>query len=98
MVDLVESGLLETQSMIMEISPYAKTTLHKADISDEESVKTMISKCVETYGRVDFACNNAGIAMANIPTTEIDLKTFDKVHNVNFKGVGIQLKLLQLGV
>jgi NAD(P)-dependent dehydrogenase (short-subunit alcohol dehydrogenase family) len=97
MIDLVESGLLETQRMISEISPHAKTTLYKADVSDEESVKAMISKCVETYGRLDFACNNAGIAMANIATTETDLRTFDKIHNVNFRGVSIPLKRLQLG-
>jgi NAD(P)-dependent dehydrogenase (short-subunit alcohol dehydrogenase family) len=98
MVDLVESGLRETQSMIMEISPHAKTTLYKADISDEDSVKAMISKCVETYGRLDFACNNAGIAMGNISTTETDLKTFDKIHNVNFRGVGINRNGYILGV
>ncbi|KAK5444216.1 hypothetical protein LTS15_010569 [Exophiala xenobiotica] len=87
MVDLVEPGLLQTQRMIREISPHAKAIATIADVSDEESVKSMISKCIETYGRLDFASNNAGIAMGNIPTTETDLKTFDRQHSVNFKGV-----------
>lgn len=87
MVDLGEAGLQQTQEMISKISANVKTTLHTADVSDEASVKAMVSKCVEVYGRLDFACNNAGISMGNIPTTEIDLKTFDRIHNVNFKGV-----------
>lgn len=94
MVDLIESGLLDTQKLIEEISPHTKTTLYKADISDEESVKTMINNCIETYGRLDFASNNAGIAMPNVLTTETDLKTFDRVHSINFKGVSIQLESL----
>lgn len=87
MVDLVDSGLSETQRMILEISPHAKTTIYKADVSDDESVRNMINKCVATYGRVDFACNNAGIGMPDVKTTETDVKTFDKIHNVNYKGV-----------
>lgn len=87
MVDLAEAGLQQTQGMISENSAHVNTTIHKADVSDEASVKAMVSKCIDVYGRLDFACNNAGIAMSNIPTTEIDLKTFDRIHNVNFKGV-----------
>ena len=87
MVDLAEPGLQATQAMITKISSHAKTTIYKADVSDEVSVEAMVDKCLEIYGRLDFACNNAGIGMGNIPTTEIDVKTFDRVHHVNFKGV-----------
>jgi NAD(P)-dependent dehydrogenase (short-subunit alcohol dehydrogenase family) len=33
----------------------------KCDVSKENEVEAMIQKCVETYGRLDFAFNNAGI-------------------------------------
>ena len=34
----------------------------QADVGNREQVKSMIDKVVNTYGRLDCACNNAGIA------------------------------------
>lgn len=88
LVDIAEAGLRETENLIGENSPHVNIKLHTADVSDESSVKAMVDDCIQTYGRLDFACNNAGIAMKNLLTTDTDLTTFEKVHNVNFKGVG----------
>lgn len=62
------------------------------DVTSPDSVKAMVAKVVAEYGRVDGIVNNAGI---NIPRLlvdekglyELDVATWDKVMNVNLKGV-----------
>lgn len=67
----------------------------KTDVTSSKSVKEMISKTVDTFGKIDVLVNNAGI---NIPRLLVDPKDskgkyelnediFEKVVNVNEKGV-----------
>lgn len=87
LADIGEPGLEKTKSLVQEISPDAKVILHKTDVSSDPSVQDMVNQCIQGFGRIDFACNNAGIAMSNVPSVEVSMETFDKVHNVNLKGV-----------
>ncbi|OQU98045.1 hypothetical protein CLAIMM_03878 [Cladophialophora immunda] len=87
LVDLSEPGMLETKSLIREFRRKVKVVIHKADVSSSGDVKAMVDKCVETFGRIDFAANNAGITSPVGLTTDLDVATFDKLHNVNTKGV-----------
>lgn len=70
----------------------------KCDVSDEAQVKAMIDKIVETFGRLDFAYNNAGIQLSATDTADIDSIDFDRVINVNLKSVWLCMKyeLLQM--
>ena len=65
------------------------------DVTKKDSVKNMIAKAVERFGKIDVLVNNAGI---NIPRLlvdpedeggafEMDEKVWDLVCNVNLKGV-----------
>lgn len=67
----------------------------KTDVTDRDSVLTMVQKAIERFGTVDILVNNAGI---NIPRLlvdaddpegkfELDQSVWDKVTDVNFKGV-----------
>lgn len=57
----------------------------KADVSNEEEVKFMIKKTIETFGRIDTLVNNAGIAIdSHIDDKKID--DFKKILNVNLIG------------
>ena len=47
----------------------------------------MIEQAVDTYGRLDAAFNNAGINCENAPLLERSDDEFDRIINVNIRGV-----------
>src|SRR4051794_11436674 len=57
------------------------------DVTDRSQVKAMVEQAVRTYGRLDAAFNNAGINCNAAPMGETDDDEFDKVLNVNLRGV-----------
>jgi len=58
----------------------------KSDVSVIPDIQEMVDKTIETFGRIDILVNNAGI-FPIAPFLEKDESTFDKVANINFKGV-----------
>lgn len=62
------------------------------DVSDDESVKSMLQHAVATYGKLNIAVNNAGIEGALVPTTEYPLDMWNKVIAVNLTGVWLCMK------
>jgi len=57
------------------------------DTTNEEEVKSVISKIKSKFGKIDILVNNAGIAGVNKPTHEITSEEWDKVIAINVKGV-----------
>lgn len=57
----------------------------KCDVSKEEEVSKMISKIVETFGRIDILINNAGIAV-DCFFAEKTVENFMKTLEVNLLG------------
>jgi citronellol/citronellal dehydrogenase len=55
------------------------------DVRDEESVAGAIAKTVETFGGLDICVNNAS-AINLTPTTQLDMKRFDLMHQINTRG------------
>ncbi|KOP26672.1 short-chain dehydrogenase [Hapalosiphon sp. MRB220] len=64
----------------------------KTDVSQEADVKTMVEKTIETYGRLDYGFNNAGIDQIPTPLPEQTEETFDQLININLKGVWLAMK------
>ena len=64
----------------------------KCDVSETEQVASMVSRCVETYGKIDCAFNNAGILGDLASTTECTDESFDQIIRVNLKGVWLCMK------
>jgi 3-oxoacyl-[acyl-carrier protein] reductase len=58
----------------------------KADVTAEDQVKVMIEACINRFGKLDILVNNAGI-IQTAPVTEIEGKDWDRVMEVNLKGV-----------
>jgi len=64
----------------------------KCDVSKSAEVKAMVDKTVATYGRLDFAFNNAGIEGALATTQECTEDNWDKTIGVNLKGIWLCMK------
>ena len=58
----------------------------KADVSKEKDVKNLVDKAVKKFGKLNIMVNNAGIVSFGTADTLAE-KDWDKVINVNLKGV-----------
>ncbi|MEH7304214.1 SDR family NAD(P)-dependent oxidoreductase [Neobacillus drentensis] len=63
----------------------------KADVTDSCSVKEMIQHVIDKYSRIDVLFNNAGISGVG-QLHEIEPEDWDRVINVNIKGVYLPSK------
>jgi 3-oxoacyl-[acyl-carrier protein] reductase len=52
----------------------------------------MIKRTVETYGKLDTLFNNGGIPMAFTPIEEVSEQLWDRILNVNVKGIFLGCK------
>lgn len=59
----------------------------KADSGSAEDNQKLVQATVKKYGRLDIACNNAGIGGPAQKTGEYDIDGWNKVINVNLNGV-----------
>jgi len=64
----------------------------KTDVTNENDIKSLVEQTVKTYGSLDYAFNNAGIAETPIPFLEQTSNIFDQIMNVNVKGVWWSMK------
>jgi NAD(P)-dependent dehydrogenase (short-subunit alcohol dehydrogenase family) len=64
----------------------------KTDVSKASDVKAMIERTVATFGRLDFAFNNAGVEQLLTPLPEQTEETYDQIMDINVKGVWLSLK------
>jgi NAD(P)-dependent dehydrogenase (short-subunit alcohol dehydrogenase family) len=64
----------------------------RADVSQRGEVEELILKTVERYGRLDCACNNAFIPGDRAPTADCTEENWDKVIDINLKGVWLCMK------
>ena len=65
----------------------------RTDVTDADSIRTMVAKTVEAYGGLDCAFNNAGIAgEISLPTHEHSKENWDNVISVNLTSVFLSMK------
>ena len=62
------------------------------DVANEASVKSLIEKTIDSYHRLDYAFNNAGIEQTMAPLTEQKVEEFDQIMNINVRGVWLAMK------
>lgn len=59
----------------------------RADSSSAEDNKAIVDFAVTTYGKLNYAVNNAGIAGARAPVGELETDNWDRVIGINLNGV-----------
>ncbi|CAH2051685.1 unnamed protein product, partial [Iphiclides podalirius] len=64
-----------------------KPLVIKADVSKDEDGKKIIDETVKMFGRIDVLVNNAGIAENVDITSENFMEGYDRIINVNLRGV-----------
>jgi len=63
----------------------------KTDVSKASEVKGLMNRTIEFYGRLDYACNNAGtFVMGRL--FELSEEEWDRTINANLKGIWLSLK------
>ena len=64
----------------------------RTDVSKASDVKAMIEQTLATFGRLDFAFNNAGIEQLLTPLPDQTEESYDQIMDINVKGVWQSLK------
>jgi NAD(P)-dependent dehydrogenase (short-subunit alcohol dehydrogenase family) len=93
--DVVSEAASETVALVNKEGGQAIAL--SGDVTDSVAVKAMVDAVVMTYGRIDCAFNNAGIAGYQVnasgkKTHEWADESFDRMIAVNLKGVWLCMK------
>lgn len=88
LVDLEEEALGEAKAELNDDRVYTAA----ADVSKNDDVKEYTEKAIDIFGQIDVLFLNAGIEGKVTPLTEYPETLFDKVLDVNVKGVWLGMK------
>ena len=92
-VVLASRNAEELNSLASDIAAEGGTALAvTTNVADATAMEALVARTLATYGRLDIAVNNAGVALGNKPLTEVSEEQFDQTIAVNLKGVFLALK------
>ncbi|MDX2424692.1 MAG: SDR family NAD(P)-dependent oxidoreductase [Cycloclasticus sp.] len=90
LADINEEGNEETLALIKQAGGQAVTQY--CDVSDEALVKSMTEAAEKAFGHVSILFNNAGFEDGDASTDELDVEAWDKIQNINTRGVFLAAK------
>ena len=89
--DVSEQGNQETARMIEEQGGRALAV--RCDVTRPEDVKVALDKTIETFRRLNFAFNNAGIEPKKpAPTADYDEEEWNRIIDIDLRGVFLCMK------
>lgn len=90
---VVIADWIEDYSTLEQIEEGGGTAIFvKCDVSNTSDVAGMVSHTVKTFGRLDYAVNNAGIEGLTALTHECTEANWDKTISINLKGIWLCMK------
>jgi NAD(P)-dependent dehydrogenase (short-subunit alcohol dehydrogenase family) len=88
--DVSEQNNQDTARMIQELGGHALAV--RCDVSRAEDVQRALNATIETFGRLDFAFNNAGIEYTAKPAADITEEEWDRIVDIDLRGVFLCMK------
>ena len=88
--DVAEEGLAETLQLIKDAGGQA--IAQPTDAGNEDAVKALVAKAVDTFGSLDGFYANAGISGGASPLLETSVDLFTEVLRVNLIGPFLAIK------
>src|SRR5437667_6278333 len=89
--DIAEQGNRETARLIEQAGGRALAV--RCDVTQTDGVKAALEKTGETFGRLDFAFNNAGIEPRKpAPTADYDEEEWNRIIDIDLRGVFLCMK------
>ena len=88
--DVSEQNNQATARMIQELGGHALAV--RCDVSRAEDVKRALNATIETFGRLDFAFNNAGIEYTIKPAADVTEEEWDRIIDIDLRGVFLCMK------
>ena len=90
LADLSEEGNRETARLVEKVGGRALAV--RCDVSRAEDVRTALERTAETFGRLDFAFNNAGVEQPVTPVADIAEEEWDRILDIDLRGVFLCMK------
>src|SRR5437588_4905617 len=88
--DVTEKGNEEPARMIKDLGGHAVAVT--CDVRQNEDVQRALNATIETFGRLDFAFNNAGIAYTIKPAADVTEEEWDRIIDIDLRGVFLCMK------
>jgi NAD(P)-dependent dehydrogenase (short-subunit alcohol dehydrogenase family) len=88
--DVAEKNNQETARMIQELGGHALAVT--CDVRRNEDVQRALNATIETFGRLDFAFNNAGIEYTIKPAADVTEEEWDRIIDIDLRGVFLCMK------
>ena len=89
--DINEAGGRQTAQQIQAMGGEAVAI--RVDVSQTADVQDAVETALQTYGRLDCAHNNAGVAYGNrVLTADISEEQWDRMLAINLKGIWLCMK------
>jgi len=84
---LDRNPITETITNLQKLDSSISIKAIELDVSSESAVNDSVAATVKEFGRIDYAVNNAGIGGSMGLTQDISLENWQRVMDVNTKGV-----------
>lgn len=88
------NDLIGQETLVLINEKGAEAIFIKADVTKVDDVKSYVKQAIETFDTIDVFFNNAGVIQNFSMLADTEESEFDKVMNVNVKGVFLGMKYI----